>query len=492
MISRPARFARGAGGRYDPLMDDAIERLKEAVGPKGWLAGPRDTEPYARDWRRAWPGDTPLVVRPADTREVSAVAAICARAGLAVVPQSGNTGLVGGGGPRPGRDEIVLSLDRMTAIRAIDAVDNMIEVEAGCVLADVRRAAEDADRLYPLSLASEGSCRIGGNLSTNAGGANVLRYGNARDHVLGLEVVLADGRVWNGLRGLRKDNTGYDLKQLFLGSEGTLGIVTAAVLKLWPRPRQTVTAWLGLPGARAAVETLNRVQAATGGQVSAFEYMAADALDLTFEALPSNRPPLARRHAGCALLEATSGEAGSGLRATVETTLADAVEAGLVEDAVVARSEGQSRALWRIREDMPEAQVLAGGGLKHDVAVPVGRVADFLDRATARVAAIVPEARIVAFGHLGDGNLHFNLCAAAPDALAALTAREREVNDAVESLAVAMGGSFSAEHGIGRLRLRQMVAYKSPIERDLMVALKRALDPAGLLNPGKVVAFDQG
>ncbi len=473
-------------------MDDVLERLKKAVGPKGWLAGADNTEAYVLDWRRSWPGDTPLVVRPAATREVAAVMAICAEAGVAVVPQSGNTGLVGGGGPRPGRGEIVLSLDRMTAIRGIDVANNTITVEAGCILADIQRTAREAGRLYPLSLAAEGSCRIGGNLATNAGGTNVLRYGNAREHVLGLEVVLADGRVWDGLRGLRKDNTGYDLKQVFLGSEGTLGIVTAAVLKLWPRPRQTVTAWLGLSGAHAAVEALNRAQAATGGQVSGFEYMAADALDLTFARLPSNKSPLKRRHAGCALLEATSGEAGSGLGTTVEAALAEAMAAGLIEDAVIAGSEGQAGALWRIREDMPEAQVLAGGGLKHDVAVPVGRVADFLDEATARVAAIVPDARIVAFGHLGDGNLHFNQCPAAPGRLAALMAREREVADAVESLAVAMGGSFSAEHGVGRLRLRQMAAYKSPVERDLMTALKRALDPANLLNPGKVVAFDEG
>ena len=470
----------------------ALERLKAAVGPKGWLAGPDDTRAYVEDWRRAWPGDTPLVLRPARTEDVAAAMAICAEAGLAVTPQAGNTGLVGGGVPRLGRGEIVLSLDRMTAIREIDAANDAMTVEAGCILADIQRAAAEADRLYPLSLAAEGSCRIGGNLSTNAGGTNVLRYGNARDHVLGLEVVLADGRVWNGLRGLRKDNTGYDLKQLFLGSEGTLGVITAAVLRLWPRPRQTVTAWLGMAGAADAVRLLGRARAETGGRVAAFEYMAADALDLAFRNLPSLSSPLAGRHAGCVLLEATAAEAGDGLAAAVEGMLAQAFEAGLVQDAAIAGSQAQADRLWRIREAMPEAQVLAGGGLKHDVAVPVGRVADFLDRATAAVRALAPEDTVVAFGHLGDGNLHFNLCPAAPERAQALAARERELADAVESLAVAMGGSFSAEHGIGRLRLRQMAAYKSKVELDLMAALKRALDPDNRLNPGKVVALDEG
>ncbi|MBC6440290.1 MAG: FAD-binding oxidoreductase [Rhodospirillales bacterium] len=472
-------------------MDRALDELKEAVGPEGWLASPLDTEPYVQDWRRRWPGRTDLVLRPSSTEQVARIMAICSRERIPVVPQAGNTGLVGGSGPGEDGREVVLSLNRMTAIRAVDPVNNTITVEAGCILAEVQQAAAEADRLYPLSLSAEGSCRIGGNLSTNAGGTNVLRYGNARDHVLGLEVVLADGRVWDGLRGLRKDNTGYDLKQLFLGSEGTLGIITAAVLKLWPRPRQSVTAWLGVPDARAAIGVLQRAQAATGGQVSGFEYMVAEALALTFANLPVHRSPLAADHPACVLLEASSGQADDGLRTAIEEILADAIEDGLVADAVVAESEGQARALWRIREEIPQAQAIQGGGLKHDVAVPVSRVAEFLERASETVAAMVPEARIVAFGHLGDGNLHFNQCAHDADGLAALLGKERAVNDAVESLAVGMGGSFSAEHGIGRLRLRQMAAYKSSVERDLMIAVKDALDPCHLLNPGKVVAFDE-
>ena len=472
------------------IKEQTIERLKEIVGPQGWLSDPDDTEPYTRDWRRKWPGKTALVLRPAATGELAEAVRVCAEDGLPMVPQSGNTGLVGGSGPRETGDDVVISLNRMTAIRAIDPLNNTITVEAGCILADIQQAAADADRLYPLSLAAEGSCRIGGNLSTNAGGTNVLRYGNAKEHVLGLEVVLPDGRIWNGLRGLRKDNTGYDIKQLFLGSEGTLGIITAAVLKLWPRPRQTVTAWLGVPHAHAAVEVLNRAQAGTGGQVTGFEYMVADALALTFDKLPQNRSPLAGEHAGCVLMEATSGQDGDGLRAALEALLAEVMEAGLVDDAVIAESETQARALWQIREDMPEAQIHAGGGLKHDVAVPVSRVAEFLDQATRTVQELAPDARIITFGHLGDGNLHFNQCAATLEALPDLLAKEREINDAVESLAVGMAGSFSAEHGVGRLRMRQMTRYKSDVERDLMTTVKQALDPQGLLNPGKVVLLD--
>ena len=471
-------------------METAIARLKAVVGTQGWLEGATDTQAYVEDWRRKWPGETPIVLRPATTDEVSQIVGICAGAGLALVPQSGNTSLVGGSGPREGAGDIVLSLNRMHAVRDVDAVNNTMTVEAGCILADVQAAAEQANRLYPLSLAAEGSCRIGGNLSTNAGGTNVLRYGNAREHVLGLEVVLADGRIWNGLRGLRKDNTGYDLKQLFLGSEGTLGIITAAVLKLWPRPRQTVTAWFGVPHAHAAVDVLNRAQAGTGGQVTGFEYMVADALSLAFENLPHNVSPLSGDHAACVLMEATSGQEGDGLRLAIEDILAAAMEEGLIEDAVIAESETQARSLWQIREDMPEAQVHMGGGLKHDVAVPVSRVADFLDQAPRRVNELVPESLVIAFGHLGDGNIHFNQCAASRDQIDALLGREHEVNDAVESLAVSMGGSFSAEHGVGRLRMRQMALYKSDVERDLMLVMKQALDPANLMNPGKVITFE--
>ncbi len=476
----------------DTLISDAtIDALKTVVGPQGWLADAADTAPYVQDWRRKWPGASPLVLRPAESSQVAEIMRFAAAEDITIVPQSGNTGLVGGSGPRCNGRDVVLSLNRMTAIRDVDPINNTITVEAGCILADIQAAAQEHDRLYPLSLAAEGSCRIGGNLSTNAGGTNVLRYGNAREHVLGLEVVLADGRVWNGLRGLRKDNTGYDLKQLFLGSEGTLGIITAAVLKLWLRPRQTVTCWLGVPDAHTAVAVLNRAQAATGGQITGFEYIVREALDLTLANMPQNRNPLKNEHPACVLMEATSGQDGDGLRTGVEAILAEAMEEYLIDDAVLAKSETQAKALWQIREDIPEAQIHAGGGLKHDVAVPVSKVAEFLERATGLVHEIAPMARVIAFGHLGDGNIHFNQCAKAPEQQDDLLKLERKVHDAVESLAVDMGGSFSAEHGVGRLRLRQMSVYKSEVERELMTALKQAMDPKGLLNPGKVVAFDE-
>ena len=467
---------------------NVFSELKAIVGPSGWLEDEHDVAPYVRDWRNKWSGATPLVLRPANTGETAAIVRACAAAGLKVVPQAGNTGLVGGSGPDGSGGEVILSVNRMTAIRDIDTVNNTMTVEAGCILADVQAAAEAVDRLYPLSLAAEGSCRIGGNLSTNAGGTNVLRYGNAREHVLGLEIVLADGRIWNGLKGLRKDNTGYDIKQLFLGTEGTLGIIAAAVLKLWPLPRQRVTAWLGVPGPREALAVLSRLQAVTGGQMTGFEYMSESALEMIFTKLPANRPPLADRHPGCVLMEAASGTSDDTLRTAVENELAAAMEGGLLVDAVIAESDTQARAFWRIREEMPQAQAMMGGSISHDVAVPAGSIADYLDEATRRIASDVPEARIIPYGHLGDGNMHVNLCAARPELAEALLAREREVNDIVESLAVAFGGSFSAEHGVGRLRLRQMEAYKDEIELDLMATLKQALDPGNILNPGKVVS----
>ena len=468
-----------------------IDALKVAVGPAGWLEGPNDTDPYVNDRRKRWHGATALVVRPANTDEVAEVMALCHRHGVPVVPQSGNTALVGGSVPHDTGAEIVLSLNRMSGIRGIDANNNTITVDAGCILADIQTAAAEADRLYPLSLAAEGSCRIGGNLSTNAGGTNVLRYGNAREHVLGLEVVLADGTVWDGLRGLRKDNTGYDLKQLFLGSEGTLGIITGAVLKLWPSPRTTVTTWLAISDAYAAVKLLHRAQEATGGQITGFEYIVRQAADLVFRYLPQNRNPLGGDFSCFILMEATSGSDGDGLRQSVERVLADAIEDGLVFDAVIAESQGQAEAIWRIREDIPEAQVLAGGSIKHDVAVPVSRVAEFLEKSTQEVSRLAPDALVIAFGHLGDGNIHFNMTSEDDAISDRLLARERELNDAVESMVVAMGGSFSAEHGVGRLRLRQMKRYKSEVELDLMRRVKQALDPQNLLNPGKLIVWPE-
>ncbi len=468
-----------------------LARLKDIVGPAGCLTDTDDLAAYVRDWRNKWSGVTPAVLRPASVEEVSAIVRVCRDVGIGIVPQAGNTGLVGGGIPDKSGDEIIVSVNRMTRVRDIDLQNNTVTVDAGCVLQDVQEAARSAGRLYPLSLAAEGSCRVGGTLSTNAGGTNVLRYGNARDHVLGLEVVLADGRVWNGLKGLRKDNTGYDLKQLFLGTEGTLGIITAAVLKLWPLPRAEVTAWLGLAGPREALAILQRLQEATGGQVTGFEYMSANALEMVFTRLPANRSPLASDTPACVLMEAVSGTPDGNLRQVIEDTLAGALADGLLDDAVIAESTAQARAFWKIREDLPQAQTMTSGSISHDVSVPAGSIADYLDEVARRIAAEVPEARILPYGHLGDGNMHVNLCAEDPDDGAALLQRADEVNDIVESLAVTFGGSFSGEHGIGRLRMRQLDAYKDSTELALMATLKRALDPANTLNPGKVIAPDR-
>ncbi len=463
-----------------------VERLRDAVGPGGLIDDPDLIAPFVEDRRQRYPGRAAVVVRPDSTAAVAAAVALAADAGVPVVAQGGNTGMVGGSTPDDSGREIVLSLVRLNRIRAVDAVDFTLTAEAGCVLADVQRAAAEADRLFPLSLAAEGSCTIGGNLSTNAGGTQVLRYGNARDLVLGLEVVLADGRVLDLLRGLRKDNTGYDLKQVFLGSEGTLGIITAAVLKLVPRPREVVTAWLGLPDAQAAVTLLARVQEATGGQVTTFEYVPRPCFEQLLRLVEGHRDPLAAPHPVYVLLEATSGQP-HGLRATIEQALAQALEDGLVRDATIAASEASARALWRIREDLPEAEKRAGRAIKHDVAVPVSRIPEFLARAEGAVAAAFPGARVSAFGHIGDGNIHFNVLPPVGADVTAFVAGWDHANQVVEDIVMALGGSFSAEHGIGRLRQASLVRYKAPLEIEMMARLKAAFDPHGILNPGRVV-----
>ncbi|MGH6718940.1 MAG: FAD-binding oxidoreductase [Alphaproteobacteria bacterium] len=477
---------RAAPSALPGLPAGFVERLRGIAGPNALIEDPALIAPFVADRRKRYPGRAAVVVRPASTDAVAAVVALAAVAGVPIVAQGGNTGLVGGSTPDDSGREIVLSLVRMNRIRAVDPVDFTLIAEAGCVLADVQRAAAEADRLFPLSLAAEGSCTIGGNLATNAGGTQVLRYGNARDLVLGLEVVLADGRVLDLLRGLRKDNTGYDLKQVFLGSEGTLGIITAAVLKLVPRPSEVVPAWLGLPDAAAAVTLLARAQQATGGQVTTFEYVPRPCLEQLLRLVEGHRDPLAATHPVYVLFEATSGQP-HGLRATIELVLAQALEDGLVGDATVAASEAQARALWRMREDLPEAEKRAGAAIKHDVAVPVSRVPAFLARAEAAVAAAFPGARVSAFGHIGDGNIHFNvLPPLGADAVAFLANWDR-ANQVVEDIVMALGGSFSAEHGIGRLRQVSLARYKAPLEIEMMARLKKAFDPRGVLNPGRVV-----
>ena len=407
----------------------------------------------------------------------------CVASGAAIVPQGGNTGLCGGATPTGG--EVVVSLRRLNRIRAVDADNNSITVDAGCTLHVVQESAREADRLFPLSLAAEGSATIGGNLSTNAGGVQVLRYGNARELTLGLEVVLADGRIWNGLRALRKDNTGYDLKHLFIGAEGTLGLITAATLKLFPRPRAQATAWVAVPDPAAAVRLLGRLRDAAGDNVTAFEIVGRPALELVLKHIPNARDPLAGKPAWQVLIELSGSR--DDLGNTLEQALQEAAADGLIDDAALAVSEAQTAALWALRENVSEAQKIEGVSIKHDIAVPVSRIAEFIARADAALRAAFPEVRIVCFGHIGDGNLHYNQSRPDAQSNAEFIAQTGAVNRIVHDLVHELGGSISAEHGLGQLKREEVLRYKSPTEMDMMRAVKQALDPRGLMNPGKLL-----
>jgi FAD/FMN-containing dehydrogenase len=460
------------------LQTALLTELADIVGARHVLTNAEDTKPYLTDWRRSYRGTAECVVRPAATAEVARVVALCAAHGVAIVPQGGNTGLSGGSVPVGGRREIVLSLSRMNRIRELDALNDTMTVEAGCVLATIQAAAREAGRLFPVSLAAEGSCQIGGNLSTNAGGVNVLRYGMAREQVLGLEVVLPDGRVWEGLRGLRKDNTGYDLKQLFLGAEGTLGIITAAVLKLHPRPTAAATAWMAVESPQAAVELLGRLRGRLGERISAFELLSRACLEAVLRHAPGTRDPLPAPHPWYVLAEIADSSEAAVLREQVEGALAECAEADGLRDAVLAQSEAQGRELWRIRETIPEAQFT---NVKHDISVAVSKTPELIARTEKALRAAFPDAQPYIFGHVGDGNLHYNI---GPESLVAQRAAvNRIVYDAVASL----GGSISAEHGLGQLRRDEVLRHKGAVEMDLMRTVKRALDPQGLMNPGKVL-----
>ena len=461
-----------------------LSSLQSIVGEANLLTAESDVAPYVNDWRGFFHGRARAVVRPSTTAEVAAVVRACAEQRVAIVPQGGNTSLCGGATPHDG--EIVLSLSRLSRVRAVDAANATLTVEAGVSLARVQQAADAAGLLFPLSLAAEGSCTIGGNLSTNAGGTAVLRYGNARDLVVGLEVVLADGRVWDGLKGLRKDNTGYDLKQLFIGSEGTLGVITAAVLKLFPKPRASATAFAAIADVDAAVALLGELKQALGDRLTGFELVSRYCIELTRRIFPAFADPLPG-HPWYALIQADDAAANSPLAAQLEAALAGAVEKQLARDATIAQSAAQADALWSLREHIPEAQRRDGHNMKHDVSLMVSRIPGFLREAQARLDAAFPGIRYVVFGHLGDGNLHYNLTAPERVSREEFLGGTARANRIVYDLVGELGGSFSAEHGIGQLKRGELVRYKPEVELELMRRIKRALDPGELLNPGKVV-----
>jgi FAD/FMN-containing dehydrogenase len=470
-----------------PLDQSLLDRLAAIVGANACIRDTNAMAPYLHEERGLYHGKAALVVRPATTAEVAQVVAACAAAKIAIVPQGGNTGLCGGAAPHEDGSEIILSLGRINKVRAIDPLNFTITVDAGCILADVQDAADEHGCLFPLSLGAEGSCQIGGNLATNAGGINVLRYGNARDLVLGLEVVLPDGRIWNGLRALGKDNTGYALRHLFVGAEGTLGIITGAVLKLFPRPTETATALCALKNLDDATRLLNRARALSGDAVTAFELIPRIGLEMCVKHIAGVGDPFTAAHPWYVLTEFSTSRPGVSVRGSFDTLLETAFEEGIIADAVIAESGEQENAFWRIRESLPEAQKHEGGSIKHDVSVPISSVPQFIADGVAAIARQFPGARPVPFGHLGDGNIHFNISQPVGADRNAYLARWEEMNRVVHDIVVGMNGSISAEHGIGMLKVDEMKHYKDPVELDLMRRLKRAIDPHNLMNPGKVV-----
>jgi FAD/FMN-containing dehydrogenase len=464
-----------------------LRRLSEIVGERGLLTEPADTAPYATDWRRLYHGRTAAVVRPAGTAELAAVVRLCAAEGVRMVPQGGNTSMVGGAVPAEDGSELVLSLSRMNRVRDVDPVDLTMTVEAGVTLKAAQAAAAEAGCLLPLSIGSEGTAQIGGVLATNAGGNNTVRYGNARDLVLGLEVVLPDGQVWDGLRRLRKDNTGYCLRQLFVGSEGTLGIITAAVLKLAPRLRETEVALCAVASPRAALELFTRFQSYDPGAIQAFEYMSGQGMAFVLAHIPGAVLPLAAPAAHYVLVDLGTARPNAGLRAGMEQVLEAALADGVVVDAAIAESEAQRAAIWRLREEHSEAQKRAGASVKNDVSVPVSRVPDLIERADAACRALIPGVRMVPFGHMGDGNIHLNLEQPEDMEAADFLALDHAIMDTVGEIVRDLGGSFSAEHGVGKLKPYMMPSWRGGAELDTMRRIKRALDPHGLMNPGKML-----
>ena len=479
MTATPTRASR-------PVTATAIERLKAVVGPKGYYDQAADMAPFCVAWRDGWQGAVPLVLRPANTAEVAEVVRICAETRTPILPQGGNTGLTGGSQPHNDMSEVIVSTSRMNKVRALDPLNDTITVEAGVVLAEIQKRATEADRLFPLSLGAEGSCQIGGNLSTNAGGTQVLRYGNTRNLVLGIEAVLPDGRIWNGLRALRKDNTGYDLKHLFIGGEGTLGIITAAVLKLYPKPTAIETAWLAVPTPGHALQLLALMRSHLGDALSGFELLQRSIIDFVLQTVPGNEDPVGTKSPWYVLMEVSGQGKTDAFAEPLQDALAAASEQGLVTDGTIAQTLAQGRRFWKFREDVSEAQKVIGGGVKHDVSVAVSSVPEFIARADAALETAYPGIRHCSFGHMGDGNIHYNPIG--PANWKGDFQSERDViNLIIHDIVAEMGGSISAEHGIGRLRLAENERYKSPIELELMRTIKRSLDPHNLMNPGKLI-----
>ena len=471
-------------------MTNLLDTLRATVGPAHVLAE-GDLTAWEQDWRRRARGKALAVVRPGSTAEVAAVVRACAQAGTSIVPQGGNTGLSVGSTPDASGTQVVLSLARLNAVRAIDKDNLTLTVEAGCILQNVQAAAAQAGLLFPLSLAAEGSCTIGGNLGTNAGGTQVVRYGNARELCLGLEVVTPQGEVWDGLKGLRKDNTGYDLRDLFIGSEGTLGVITAATLKLFPQPAASLTAWAAVPSMEAAVRLLGLAHQHLGAGLTGFEVMGRFALSLVAKHMPQLRVPFMEREdvPYCVLLENADSESEAHARARFETLLETAFEDGCVQDAVVAESLAQAHGLWHIRESIPLAQAEEGLNIKHDISVPISRIPAFCEYTDALLAREIPGVRLVNFGHLGDGNLHYNVQAPEHgDAKAFLRDEEDRINTLVFDSVARHAGSISAEHGIGSLKAAKLPHYKPAVALELMRAIKGAVDPQGIMNPGRVLA----
>jgi len=466
---------------------ELLETLRQIAGP-GQVLSEGDLTAWELDWRKRSRGKALAVVRPATTAEVAAIVKACAAAGVSIVTQGGNTGLAVGSTPDDSGQQVVLSLQRMNAVRQIDAANLTVTVEAGCILQTLQEAADKAGFLFPLSLAAEGSCTIGGNLATNAGGTQVVRYGNARDLCLGLEVVTAQGDIWNGLSGLRKDNTGYDLRDLFIGSEGTLGVITAATLKLYPQPAVQLTAWAAVPSMQDAVNLLALAHQHLGAGLTGFEVMGQFALSLVAKNFRQLRVPLYEETPFCVLLENSDPESETHAREQFERLLETALDKGCVTDAVVAENLAQAHQLWHIRESIPLAQAEEGLNIKHDISVAVSRIPEFVEVTDALLVQAIPGVRLVNFGHLGDGNLHYNVQAPADgDAQAFLREHEDTVNSLVYDSVARFGGSFSAEHGVGSLKLDKLEHYKSPVALGMMRAIKTALDPQNLMNPGRVI-----